>query len=82
MPTKTANNDTRPARVAAWLYGLGGRRYVMTMGAAIVNTGLFVFKVLSENGYIILYGMTIGAYLGSNTLESIKGDARQPKKGP
>lgn len=76
----TPKTDAR--RTGEWLYALGGRRFFMTMGAGIVNTILFAWGVLSENGYITLSGMTIGAYVAANTFESWKGDAPQPKKGP
>lgn len=78
MPTKTASKGA-PERVGAWIYGLGGRRFLLTMGGAAVNTALFAFKILSENGYLITFGMTIGAYIGSNTLEGMK-TFNNPKK--
>lgn len=44
----------------------------MTMGAGITNTALFVFGLLTENGYITLTGMTVGAYLAANTIEGFR----------
>ena len=67
-----------PKHVAAWIYGFGGRRFVMAGGAGMVNTLLFVFHVLSESGYLTLTGMTVGAYLAANTIESM----RTPKAPP
>lgn len=62
-----------PKQVAAWLYGFGGRRFVMAGGAGLVNSLLFAARVLSESGYITLTAMTVGAYLTANTIESLKG---------
>lgn len=62
-----------PEIVAAWMTALGGRRFLMTMGAASVNTVLFVCHTLSENGYLMAFYATIGAYIGANTIEGFKG---------
>lgn len=82
MRTKPTKIEHGAEYVGAWIYGLGGRRFIMAMGAHFVNTALFVFKILSENGYIILFGMTIGTYLGANTIESMKGNTINPKSPP
>lgn len=68
----------KPSHVGAWIYGFGGRRFVMAGGAGVVNTLLFAAKILSESGYITLTGMTVGAYLAANTIESM----RSPKSPP
>lgn len=67
-----------PKGIAAWLWGCGGRRFVMVVGAGFVHTGLFISHVLSESGYITLTLATVGAYIGANTMESIKGAANGP----
>lgn len=61
----------RPRQVSAWMYGLGGRRFLMVMGAAAVNTALFATRIMSEAGYITLTLATIGAYLTANTAEGM-----------
>lgn len=61
-----------PNQVSAWMFGLGGRRFLMTSGAGIVNSLLFANAFLSESGYITLTGMTVGAYLAANTIESLR----------
>ncbi len=38
----------------------------MCMGAAVVNTALFAFQLLSEQGYLTTFGLTVGAYLASS----------------
>lgn len=54
----------------------------MAQGAGLVNTLLFACRILSESGYITLTGMTVGAYLASNTIESMKNKAANPKSAP
>lgn len=53
----------KPSQVIEWREALGGRRFLMCMGAALVNTALFAFGLLSEGGYMGAFGMTVGAYL-------------------
>jgi hypothetical protein len=63
----------KPATVETWIYHLGGRRFVMAGGAGWVNMILFACHLLSENGYITLTAMTVGAYLTANTIEGFRG---------
>lgn len=58
--------------VAAWLIAVGGRRFLMSMGAGVVNTALFWAGVLSESGYITLTMATVGAFIAANTMERMK----------
>lgn len=68
-----------PKQVSAWIWGCGGRRFVMVAGAGFVHTGLFLAHVLSESGYITLTLATVGAYIGANTMESLKA-AKAPQE--
>lgn len=52
-----------PQNFTAWREALGGRRFILSIGASIVNTGLFVAHILSEQGYLTTFAATIGAYL-------------------
>lgn len=54
---------------ARWLQLAGGRRFVMTMGAGIVNTALFAVGIMTEGGYITLTLATVGAYLTANGVQ-------------
>lgn len=37
----------------------------MFMGAHVINTALFVHGTLSEQGYLITFASTVGAYLAA-----------------
>jgi hypothetical protein len=51
------------ANVQAWREALGGRRFLMCMGAHFINTALFVWGPLSEQGYLTTFAGTVAAYL-------------------
>lgn len=61
-----------PKQVQEWIWGCGGRRFVMVAGAGFVHTGLLIAHILSESGYLTLTLATVGAYIGANTVESMK----------
>lgn len=54
-----------PATVQRWREAIGGRRFLMCMGAHGVNTTLFVVGLLSEQGYLTTFGLTVGSYLAA-----------------
>lgn len=70
----------KPETAQAWIFHLGGRRFIMAGGAGVMNTILFACKILSESGYITLTGMTIGAYLAANTIEGMKNGKDKEKE--
>lgn len=57
--------SVKPSDLAAWREAAGGRRFLMCMGASLVNTGLFACGPLSEQGYLTAFGLTVGAYLAA-----------------
>jgi len=59
-----------PAALIEWREAVGGRRYIMCMGAAFVNTILFGAGILSESGYLATFAATVGSYLGARYLEA------------
>jgi len=58
-----------PASFTAWRDALGGRRFLMSMGAHLVNTLLFLHGVLSESGYLMTFGSTVAVYVGANVTQ-------------
>ena len=54
-----------PQDLIGWRKALGGRRFLMFMGAHVINTALFVHGTLSEQGYLITFASTVGAYLAA-----------------
>lgn len=47
----------------------GGRRFLMCMGCAAINTLLFAWGTLSEGGYVTLTLATVGAYIAGNVAQ-------------
>lgn len=58
-----------PETVSAWIAALGGRRYLMCMGASLVNSGLFAAQILSEAGYLTTFMATVGAYITASGIQ-------------
>ena len=50
----------------------GGRRFVLTVGAGIVYTGLLVFGKLDATAYVTLQVATVAVYIGANTVQKVK----------
>lgn len=57
------------------LEAAGGRRFVISVMAGVSSTVLQWYGKLDPAGtsYVMLIGATIGAYIGGNTLQKIKG---------
>ena len=57
------------------LQKLGGRRFLLALGASIMTTLLQWFGKLDASGatYATIVISTVGAYITGNTFESVKG---------
>lgn len=64
-----------PETLRTWISAAGGRRFLMAMGAHLINTGLLIAGVLSEQGYLFTFGGTIAVYVGANTYQKVKESA-------
>jgi hypothetical protein len=60
-------------RVAEWIPAVGGRRFILTVGAGLIDTLLLWFGKLSESGFVTLTLATVATYIGANTTQKIKG---------
>jgi hypothetical protein len=61
-----------PAKIKAYLDAIDGdEKFIMTMGAGIVNTILFALGILSENGYLMILSGTVFMYIAGKTTEDI-----------
>jgi hypothetical protein len=47
----------------------GGRRFVLTVGASGLYTLLLVAGLITEDGYITLQMMTVGAFMAANSVQ-------------
>lgn len=48
---------------------VGGRRFALTIACATLYTLLLIAGLLTENGYITLQMMTVGAYMAANSVQ-------------
>jgi hypothetical protein len=56
----------------AWLDAIeGDEKFVMTMGAGIVNTLLILLGVLDQGTYAMLTISTVAAYITGKTVENV-----------
>jgi hypothetical protein len=59
----------------AWLDAIeGDEKFVMTMGAGIVNTLLILLGVLDQGTYAMLTISTVAAYITGKTVENVSGN--------
>ena len=62
----------------------GGRRFLLTVGAQLLNAGLLAAGKLSDGSYLAIVMATVGAYVASNTYqkrEEIKASGMQDAMG-
>jgi uncharacterized membrane protein len=48
---------------------LGGRRFILTMGCAVVSTILLWFAKISGAEYVTIISLTVAAYITGNTAQ-------------
>ena len=58
------------------LAGYGGRRFALTVGASAVYTALLVFEILTEDAFVMLQMMTVGAYMGASSVQHFARETR------
>jgi hypothetical protein len=66
-----------PEKVSTWISALGGRRYLLCIGCALINTviyasGLPMHAPMSESGYLMIISGTVITYVGANVTQKIK----------
>jgi hypothetical protein len=58
--------------VKAWLEAISGdEKFVMTIGAGVVNTGLLMLGLLDQSNYVLLTLGTVAAYITGKTVENV-----------
>lgn len=62
-----------PAYLKSWLDAIDGdEKFVMTIGAGMVNTVLLCFAFISADIYLALTTGTVIAYITGKTIENVK----------
>jgi len=64
-----------PKEFIAWREALGGRRFLLTLGSGLVNTGLVIASRISEDIFQNLILGTVGAYILGATYQTVKNHA-------
>lgn len=61
-----------PTELTEWREAYGGRRFLLTLGAGIVDTLLLWFGKLDATSYVTLTMGTVGVYIGAAVYEKVK----------
>lgn len=56
-----------PETLRSWIESAGGRRFLLTVGAGIVDTLLLVFGFLSEASYVQLTLGTVAVFIAGTS---------------
>lgn len=68
----TSETGMTPELFTAWREAFGGRRFIITLGAGIVDTLLFMFFGLPPDIYRDLTIATVAAYIAGSTWQKVK----------
>lgn len=60
-----------PELFTTWREAIGGRRFLLAVGCAAINTVLFAAGILSEAGYLTIISGTVLTYIGARVTEVI-----------
>lgn len=61
-----------PANVGSWFSALGGRRFLISVGAGAVTSVLSWFQKITPEIYRDVILGTVGAYILGNTVQKVK----------
>jgi hypothetical protein len=54
-----------PDGIRAWLAALGGQRFLLTVGAGIVNTILVWNGKITSGDFVLVTGATVAVFIGA-----------------
>ena len=69
-------------RADAPLAPYGGRRFTLAIGAGIVYTILLIAGIVTEDAYIWLQGITVGAYMGASAVQHAQQEKYSARRPP
>lgn len=61
-----------PAKLGQWLTSLGGRRFVLALGAGVVTSVLVWYGKITPEIYRDVVLGTVGMYIAGNTFQKVK----------
>lgn len=62
-----------PAYVRSWLEAVDGdEKFVLTMGAGVINTCLLLLHFIDQGTYATLTISTVAAFIGGNVIENMR----------
>lgn len=64
-----------PKQLAEWGQAIGGRKFILSMGAGIISSVLLAFGVLSSSDYVLVVLGTVGAFIAGNSWQA-RGEAK------
>lgn len=67
-----------PDRIQSAITGCGGRRFLMTVGAGVVDSLLLIGHFIDQGTYATLTLATVGVYIGASTMQQMQGNRRDP----
>lgn len=68
---KQSTTNASPA--ASSLDSIGGRKFTLTIGASLLYTILLAWGLISEQTYMSLQMVTVGAFIAGNTVSHFAG---------
>lgn len=74
----------KPQTFIAWREAFGGRRFLLTLGAGVVNTLLRIWNYIDISSYVTLTIATVGAYIAAGTYQKVKSNVEvnhDPERG-
>jgi hypothetical protein len=55
----------KPETLAAWRDALGGRRFILTLGAGVVDAMLVWFGKITSADFVLVTSATVGPYIAA-----------------
>lgn len=71
-----------PGTLITWREALGGRRFLLTVGAGVVNTALVWFGKISPEIFRDLILGTVAVYIAGATVHKVKGNGPNQSNDP
>lgn len=61
-----------PERLAAWRDAFGGKRFLLTLGAGLVDAILVWFGKITSGDFVLVTAATVGAFIAGESYHKAK----------